>query len=222
MLHRDRFILSAGLCQRTAQVCGEQQQRPHTPQPMQCAPRQLCSSASISTQRPLHCLRRLHASSLLAQEGLSLDFVALNVLGFAAYSGFNLALFCSPAVQQEYAARFGGVLPVELNDVLFGLHALLLSSVTALQAAVYRKGPGQRVSILTVTAIIGVAGAAAAAVGVLLVRGEGAPPATWLDLAYAASAIKMAVSLCKYVPQVRCRTRRSSVAVQHGGGPWAA
>jgi hypothetical protein len=107
----------------------------------------------------------------------------LNVLGFACYTQFNLSLFLSPVVKQEYRLRFGTPdIPVELNDVVFGLHALVMSCVLALQCIVYPKHDTQRVSIGT---SISMAVAAATGLGLasyLVVSGEGRPPMTWLDL----------------------------------------
>ncbi len=50
--------------------------------------------------------------------GLNFDFLALNLLGHSCYSVFNIYLYTSHEVQQEYYARHPyGVLPVLLNDV---------------------------------------------------------------------------------------------------------
>ena len=50
--------------------------------------------------------------------GLNFDFLALNILGHSCYSVFNLSLYISKVVQNEYYARHQhGVLPVLLNDV---------------------------------------------------------------------------------------------------------
>jgi cystinosin len=50
--------------------------------------------------------------------GLNFDFLALNLLGHSCYSIFNICLYTSPEVQQEYYAKHPhGVLPVLLNDV---------------------------------------------------------------------------------------------------------
>ncbi|KAF8065882.1 cystinosin [Scenedesmus sp. PABB004] len=165
----------------------------------------LCWSVSFHPQVWTNYRRR-------SVEGLSLDFIAMNVVGFLCYSLFNLGLVLSPTVQAEYRERFGETIPVELNDVVFGLHALLMSLVMAWQCAFYKRGPAQRVSAPTALALAasGVAGAGYAAR--LLVMGEsGDAPWTWLDFCYFCSLIKMAVTLVKYIPQVHLnRTRRST------------
>lgn len=131
-------------------------------------------------------------------EGLSLDFILMNIAGFTCYTVYNLALFTSPTVQAEYKQRFQTTsIPVELNDVLFGIHALLLSVVMAIQCMIYPKSSMQKVSLgtslgLSVTGVLGLA-----YVGVLAVRGESDVPWTWLDLCYYCSFVKMGVTLVK-------------------------
>jgi cystinosin len=74
-------------------------------------------------------------------DGLSRDFVALNVLGFACYSAFSGLLYWNAAVGDEFRRRTGGASPrgaaVQLNDVAFAFHALFAASLTALQCAWY-------------------------------------------------------------------------------------
>ena len=71
--------------------------------------------------------------------GLNFDFLVLNITGFLCYSVFNLVLYISTVVQDQYFARFpGGVIPVQLNDLVFALHALALSSFTGFQALIFK------------------------------------------------------------------------------------
>jgi cystinosin len=50
--------------------------------------------------------------------GLNFDFLALNIIGHSCYSIFNLCLYTSHDIQQQYYAKHPhGVLPVLLNDV---------------------------------------------------------------------------------------------------------
>jgi cystinosin len=134
------------------------------------------------------CLLRLARTflpliPLLSAAMFAAACAVLNVLGFACYTQFNLSLFASRHVQQEYRARFSTQdIPVELNDVVFGLHAVIMSSVLALQCVLYEKHHTQAVSVGT---SVGIAGAVATAGGLALalaVRGEGSVPFTWLDL----------------------------------------
>jgi len=146
--------------------------------------------------------------------GLSLDFTALNVLGFAAYATYNVAYFYSPHVRAEYAAANGGSLPgVQSNDVFFALHASALTVLVAAQAAAYERG-GQTVALLT-RGLLAAGVAFAAVYGSLAAAydGRGGGPGgafTWLNYLLALSYMKLGISMCKYVPQVLLNARRRS------------
>jgi cystinosin len=174
--------------------------------------------------------------------GLSLDFVALNVLGFACYASFCALLYWNAIVAEEFKRRTGGASPVgaavQLNDVAFALHALFAASLTALQCWWYdRDGGGQqqprrslapatRMALLAAAGVIGAHALAARAAtdAARFVAAEArrvceqtvsavAPgPWTLLDVGYTLSAVKMAVTLTKYVPQAAYNfSRRSTV-----------
>lgn len=66
--------------------------------------------------------------------GLNFDFLALNLLGHTLYAIFNCSLYWIGYIQDEYFQRFPrGVNPVELNDVVFSLHASAITAVTVIQ-----------------------------------------------------------------------------------------
>ena len=69
--------------------------------------------------------------------GLSPDFAVLNAFAFAAYSAYTLALYASPRIRHQYTRHHDHAPEVRFADVLFCLHALLLSSVTVGQIAYY-------------------------------------------------------------------------------------
>jgi cystinosin len=132
-------------------------------------------------------------------DGLSLDFCALNVIGFGCYAAYNLALFYSSVVQQQYRERHGhgSVVTVQSNDVAFAVHAFVLSSLTLLQIGYY-DGFRSRPPSKLIGAVIG------AVVGMILVT----PILVYrnvlavLDFLYLLSYIKIGITLIKYVPQV--------------------
>ena len=151
--------------------------------------------------------------------GLSFDFLALNLLGFSAYSAFNVALYFSPAVRAQYAVKFPGKTPtVALNDVLFGLHAVFATLVSIAQCALMPRDASQGITrggaawlAVLVTAIVSYAlavatapdGAAAAA---------GAGERSWLAFFTFISYVKLAISLTKYAPQVWLNAKNKSTA----------
>jgi cystinosin len=145
--------------------------------------------------------------------GVSVDFLVLNVLGFACYSAYNVALVTSPSLRQAYRERHDGVdIPVASNDVAFSLHALVLSMVTLGQVIYYDSVEAlshwlRRPSMLYLVCIlllwIGLVGPA------LVVYSDAWH---WLDYLYMLSFIKVLISLVKYVPQVLLNVRRRSTA----------
>ncbi|KAF9175664.1 hypothetical protein BGX21_010569 [Mortierella sp. AD011] len=131
-------------------------------------------------------------------QGLSIDFIYLNVLGFLCYSIFNLAFFYSAEVQEEYRKRNDGQDNlVRANDVFFAVHALILSAFTLFQTFIYKRGEGQSVSrpikLLIFITIFGASIVLGAAI-------NGA--SQWIDLLYYLSYIKLGISFIKYCPQV--------------------
>ncbi|KAM3512825.1 hypothetical protein MY11210_003530 [Beauveria gryllotalpidicola] len=169
--------------------------------------------------------------------GTTVDFPWLNVLGFSAYSASNLALYYSPAVRRQYAARNSGLTPtVQLNDVFFALHGLFLSTITASQYLVggslwrfprttttttthhhnNNVNPAARPSRLalglTAGAFVGVA-ATALLVGCARSGGRDVDPVVdWcdLDVVYALGYVKLVVTLVKYAPQLLTNIRNQS------------
>ena len=70
--------------------------------------------------------------------GLNFDFLALNLLGHTLYAIFNCSLYWIKYIEEEYFSRFPrGLNPVELNDVVFSIHASVITAVTIAQCFVY-------------------------------------------------------------------------------------
>lgn len=129
--------------------------------------------------------------------GLNFDFLALNIVGFAMYGIFNMALFWDPNIQDEYFLRNPrGLNPVLINDVVFAIHALLATAITIGQCFIYERGD-QRVST-TARIILGIFGVAIVVFGILV----GTNVIQWLDFLYYCSYIKLTITLIKYIPQV--------------------
>ncbi|KAF9331288.1 hypothetical protein BGZ91_012177 [Linnemannia elongata] len=133
-------------------------------------------------------------------QGLSMDFVHLNVVGFLFYSIFNLAFFFSTEIQEEYKRRNDGQKNlVRANDVFFAVHALILATFTLVQTWVYKRDEGQRVSGFAWAFLL------SSGVSVLVLVGRalsGVGSYEWIDILYFLSYIKLAISFIKYCPQV--------------------
>lgn len=128
----------------------------------------------------------------------------LNMLGFACYSAYNVALFCVPAVQHEYVHAYSKNIPVGLEDVAFSVHAALITAATLAQCVFYDRG-GQPLFSWVGRTAAGVGAAALAGCAVVgWAEASGTPGRlSWLNLLLLLSAIKLVVTLTKYIPQVR-------------------
>ena len=83
---------------------------------------------------------------------MSFDYTGLNLIGYLCYSTFNCALYWSATVREQYAAAHAGAASaVRLNDVAFALHALVLTSVVAVQIRAYDRGTQAHASLKCTT-----------------------------------------------------------------------
>lgn len=137
--------------------------------------------------------------------GLNLDYVSLNILGFFCYSMYNCGLFFIPAIQVQYFnIHEYGVMPVQIQDVVFALHALFASMLTGIEALIFDRGP-QRVSYVA-RAIHGLA----CVFLILSLILSATSVITWLDYLYYFSYVKLAITIIKYMPQAYFNFRRKS------------
>ncbi len=68
-----------------------------------------------------------------------------NSLGFLCYGIFNVCVFFIPSVQQEYRSlHHTSEIPVQLNDVVFTLHATAACLITLAQCFLYEKDDQER------------------------------------------------------------------------------
>jgi len=139
--------------------------------------------------------------------GLNFDFLALNIVGFLYYSVFNIGLYWVPKIKEEYFnIHEFGVNPVQLNDVVFAVHAFFACLIQIVQCCIYERG-GQRVS-RPARVLLGLIAAATALVAAL----SAAALLSWLHFLYFISYIKLLITLIKYMPQGYSNYRRKSTA----------
>ncbi|XP_024590281.1 cystinosin isoform X1 [Neophocaena asiaeorientalis asiaeorientalis] len=128
--------------------------------------------------------------------GLSFDFVALNLMGFVAYSVFNIGLLWVPSIQEQFLLKYpNGVNPVDSNDVFFSLHAVALTLVIVVQCFLYERG-NQRVSWLAIGFLV-----LSWLFTLITLIMAAVRATTWLQFLFCFSYIKLAVTLVKYFPQ---------------------
>jgi cystinosin len=140
-------------------------------------------------------------------QGLSTDFCALNVVGFACYAVYNLCFFFSKAIQDMYRERHGGSgITVQSNDVAFAVHALILSSLTWFQIGYFHGISAMVPSRVSGGVIVAILTILCAYIALVVISNK----STWLDFLYFLSYIKLFVSLIKYTPQVILNFQRKS------------
>jgi LCT (Lysosomal Cystine Transporter) family transporter len=128
--------------------------------------------------------------------GLNFDFLALNLMGFTFYSIFNICLYFIPSFQDAYKDKnpFSSI-PVELNDVVFALHAVTVTTVTVMQCFLYERG-NQRLARWSILFIC-----SAAFVAVILLILVLTNTFSKLSYIYYFSYVKLTITIIKYVPQ---------------------
>lgn len=138
-------------------------------------------------------------------DGLNFDFLLYNITGFLAYAFFNVGMFWVDKVKGEYHDQHPrGINPVQLNDVIFTLHAVFITAVTIGQCFIFDRG-SQRLSKVAIILTSGAWLFAGIALIVTLTH-----KITWLTYLYYFSYIKLGVTLIKYVPQAYQNYRRKS------------
>jgi LCT (Lysosomal Cystine Transporter) family transporter len=144
--------------------------------------------------------------------GLSPDYQTYNILGFVCYAIFNVGMYFVDSVKSEYEDRYDSSSKVQMNDVLFAVHAVAATTIT-LSQIVYYDGKRQMPSVACRYAMVGFI--ALILLYLFLVLGnvnDYKEPFKWLDWLYFLSYVKMAITLIKYVPQaVLNYTRKSTV-----------
>lgn len=150
----------------------------------------------------------------LSTVGTTIDFSLLNLLGYFTYLIYNATFYFSSQVRSQYAMKNNGLMPtVQLNDIAYSIHALILSSITYSQF-LFSSWWGFKESRRTLGARhtkvgwipFGVCLLGIFAFGIyVVVKHLQDPLGHWavLDFIYAVSYVKLFVTFFKYIPQVR-------------------
>jgi cystinosin len=137
---------------------------------------------------------------------MSHDYQLYNLIGFFCYSVFNCAFFFNKSIQEEYQkANNGHSNQVQVNDVFFALHALLLTVVIVAQIFLYdrdTKGSAGRITMFASVLTGGTFGLIVLYAILILAGIQSGELFTWLNWLYTLSYVKLGVTLIKYIPQV--------------------
>ncbi|MCJ1479042.1 hypothetical protein MMC13_007726 [Lambiella insularis] len=153
--------------------------------------------------------------------GSTIDYVSLNTLGFTVYTISTAALFFSPHIRAQYAAR-NPVSPeptVRANDVVFGAHAIFMCVVTVSMfwGRLWGLEQGGRVGKWRLSkGVAGLMVGVIVGVGFTVLRvvkdGDGARTGgwQWIDVVYAFGYAKLVITVVKYIPQAWANYKRKS------------
>lgn len=134
--------------------------------------------------------------------GLSPDYEYFNIIGFVCYAIFNLFMYYSPDIQTEYKDRNdGNKNKVQFNDLLFAVHAVLLTIIIIGQM-IYYNGMKQLPSMASVGIIIFLLISIAIYFILVVTSKSEKEPLEMIDAIYFMSYVKMTITTIKCIPQV--------------------
>ncbi|KAB5591112.1 Glycerol-3-phosphate dehydrogenase (NAD+) [Ceratobasidium theobromae] len=147
-------------------------------------------------------------------DGLSMDLVALNIVGFSSYTFYTINFLYNGEVRDEYRQRHDGHNnSVQFNDFVFAAHALALALITFFQTLCYPRGPGQRISTFNRGVIAFMMLFVVVDLGRVV-----AHQAHLLDVLYHLGMFKLYINITKYVPQAFSNFNRQSTEGWSIGG----
>lgn len=130
--------------------------------------------------------------------GLNFDFVALNLTGFFSYSVYNVSLYYIPYVQEQFESENPhSQIPIEFNDVFFGLHAVFATLIVIVQCFIFERGE-QRISYFA-QAMLAIIWVGYVVIAFIVAFSE---VLTLLRFLYIFSFVKLIITIVKYIPQV--------------------
>lgn len=139
--------------------------------------------------------------------GLNFDFLLYNITGFLVYGFFNVGMYWVDNVKDEYMSQHPrGINPVQLNDVIFTLHAVFVTIITIIQCFIYDRG-NQKISKFCLT-LISLAWLFIIVTLFVVIFGDNL--ISWLQYLYYFSYIKLGVTIIKYIPQAWMNCQRQS------------
>eukprot|EP00762_Andalucia_godoyi_P000923 ANDGO_03718.mRNA.1 Cystinosin homolog len=137
--------------------------------------------------------------------GYSLDYLAMNILGFICYAVYTCMLYFDKDIQDQYHSEYGsGSIPVQPNDVAFALHAIFCLFIIAFQCLIFERGE-QKVANMS-WGIIGLGLLYVAILAILAL----AHVFSWFRMLELMSFVKLGMSFIKYVPQAYQNFMRKS------------
>ncbi|ODV94291.1 hypothetical protein PACTADRAFT_4236 [Pachysolen tannophilus NRRL Y-2460] len=153
-------------------------------------------------------------------QGLAIDFLYFNAVGYVFYVIYYGFLLFNPYIRKEYSERY--TLPsdptprlplIKLNDFIFATHGLAVNLLTlsfAYWPWSFRKNDNQVMSLLGKKILATVLLIISCMCFYILKTDDKSPHFQWLDLLTSLGLFKILMSVCKNVPQVIYNYNRKS------------
>ncbi|GME84803.1 unnamed protein product [Ambrosiozyma monospora] len=150
---------------------------------------------------------------LKSVQGISIDYMIFNTMGFFLYSLYTSSMYGSETVREEFKAAHGNYPLIKVNDIFFGIHGVVLNLILISQAYCwgYKKNDNQKPSLVCkvilscIFVYIIVSSLAIDKFGEQALFGF-----SWLELFTSLGLIKIAMSVCKNIPQILYNYKRKS------------
>lgn len=156
--------------------------------------------------------------NLRSVEGISLDFLYMNIVGYVCYTMSMCMLFFNQFVRNQYALKYSDDIHpthyplIKANDVAYTVHGLVCALVVYYQVHFtnYKKSRAQlHVSPYTkVLLFMVISGCGLVVAGVIFLPSR--VPFHLLDVAELLGFIKVCMSTSKYIPQLIYNQQRKS------------
>lgn len=136
--------------------------------------------------------------------GFSHDFQVMSFVGFVAYGTFTCGGYLNSAVKAAYILQRGFPPPIELADVCFAVHALLMSTALMMQVLCYAPGFNAR-RIVVYGSLAAVMLVFAMVMAAAIPRGI-----SWVTALEFCGLVKVFTSFLKHIPQAVFNYQRKS------------
>lgn len=153
--------------------------------------------------------------ALKSIQGISIDYIYFNCMGFVLYTLYTGTMLLSPVVRDEFFLEHGQYPLIKLNDLIFGLHNLATNLFIMSQAYCwgFKKNDNQMLSgtakfILSMVVLYMASGS------YYIYHSQGFEPVSnafnWVHLFTSLGLVKIFMSVCKNIPQIMYNYNRKS------------
>jgi cystinosin len=153
--------------------------------------------------------------ALHSVQGISIDYIYFNSMGFILYTLYTGTMWASPVVRQEFYMENKEWPLIRLNDLIFGVHNLCTNSIVMSQAycSNFKKNDNQRLSgiakiVLSIVILYLLGGS------FYIYKTQKFEPIAnvfnWMHLVTSLGLVKICMSICKNIPQIIYNYNRKS------------